>query len=205
MTVDNGSDNLRALWQKQCDSSFSMDTSEIQRKYSRLQAHLRLRKYSAYVICLGESIFFTWWLIFTSPAVVVRCSFVLIILGLDFVLAQIWLDNRDRQKAFENGAVGHIHCVEFYRSELVRQRNFHSGIWFWSRLLALIPGLLLISTWSAIKLHGTQEGSQGAFILIVTVLSAVVAILRNYRIARKHQRQIGAIDTMKSPNESPVR
>jgi hypothetical protein len=199
MTTDSVPDALRALWQKQPDTKFSMEPDDIQKKFSRLQARLRRRKYFAYVVCSGESIIFAWWLIFTTPPIVIRIGFLLIILGMNFLGGQIWLDNRERQKALENsGAVGQTNCVDFYRAELVRQRNFHRGLWFWSRMVALLPGLLLMGIWSTIK--GVQDGGSGVIVLIATPILAILAVWLNYRLSRKHQRQIDAIDAMKQAN-----
>ena len=198
MTTDNVPDALRTLWQEQPDSKFSMKPDDIQRKFSQLQVSLRRRKYFAYVICSGELIWFAWWLIFTTQPIVVRIAFLLIILGMNFLGGQIWLDNRDRQKALENSdAAGQTNCVDFYRAELVRQRNFHRGVWFWSRFVALIPGLLLVGLWSTIKGNGVQDGGSGLVVLIAT---PIIAIWRNYRLSRKHQQQIDSLDAMKLAN-----
>jgi hypothetical protein len=32
---------------------------------------------------------------------------------------------------------------DFYRAELVRQRDFHRGMWFWSRLVVIVPGYIV--------------------------------------------------------------
>ena len=201
MTTDDVPDALRALWQKQPDSKFSMEPDDIQRKFSRLQAGLRKRKYFAYAVCLGESIWFAWWLVFTTQPTVVRIAFLLIILGVNFLAVQIWLDNRDRRKALENShAPGQTNCVEFYRAELVRQRDFHRGVWFWSRLVALVPGLLLVGLWSTITGNGFRDGGSGIVVLVATPIIAVVAVWRNYRISQGHQRRINALDAMKQAN-----
>jgi hypothetical protein len=201
MPTDNVSAALRALWQKQPNTKFSMEPDDIQKKFSRLQASLRRRKYLAYFGCAGESIIFAWWLIFTAQPIVMRIGCLLIILAMNFVGGQIWLDNRERQKALENsGAAGHTNCVDFYRAELVRQRNFHRGVWFWSRLVALLPGLLLMSLWGTI--HGTKDRGPFLIVLIATPILAIVAVWLNYRASQKHQRQIDAVDAMKPTNGS---
>jgi len=201
MTTDNGSEPLRALWQQQADTAFSMELAEIQRRFSRLQGRLRRRKVIVYAICLGETAWFAYWLIFTSLPVVMRIGCLLIILGMNFLAGQVWLENRDRQRALEDsGAAGRTDCIDYYRTELVRRRQFHRGAWFWSRLLALLPGLLLIGGWSATRFHGTGNGDAGVMILIAAPIIAVAAIWLNYRLSRNHQREIDAIDAMKQVN-----
>lgn len=53
---------------------------------------------------------------------------------------------------------------------------------------------------SAITLHGTKDGHAGVIILIATPILTVLAVWLNYRLSRKHQRQIDAIDAMKHAN-----
>jgi hypothetical protein len=117
---------------------------------------------------------------------------------MNFTAVQVWLDDRDRRKAMEGAnALGQANCADFYRAELVRQRDFHRGVWFWSRLIALLPGLLICGGWAAIELHGTKDGYAGAGILIATPVISVLGVWLNYRMSRKHQRLIDAIDAMK--------
>jgi hypothetical protein len=198
MTTGNGSDSLRALWQKQPDTPFSMNPDEIRKKLQQLQTKLRARSIVLYVICLGETLWFAYCLIFSSVPVILRIGFLLIILAMNFLAGQIWLDERDRRKAMEGAnAPGQADCVDFYRTELVRQRDFHRGVWFWSRLIALLPGLLICGVWAAIKLHGTKDGYAGDVILIATPIISARAVWLNYRMSRKYQSRIDAIDAMK--------
>ncbi len=198
MTTGNDPDMLRALWQKQPDRSFSMSSDEIEKKLEQLQARLRRRTITVYVICLGEILWFAYWLIFSSLPVMLRVGSLLIILAMNFVAGQIWLDDRDRRKTMQSANVAaQANCVDFYRCELVRQRDFHRGAWFWSRLFALLPGLLICGAWAAIRLHGTRDGYVGDGILIMTAILCALAIWLNYRVSRKHQKLIDAIDAMK--------
>ncbi len=194
MTDDNGSDVLRALWQRQSCSSFSMEPDEIQRRLSRLQADLRDGKIVVYILCPGMAIWFAYCLIFTTQAIITRIGLLLLVLGMSFWVGQIWLYNRDRQKALVNSdAAGQTSCLEFYRAELVRQRDFNCGGWFWWRLVALYSGLFF-GMWE--PLRGSNSAPRVINLLIVSIL-AILTVWLSYRKSRKLQQDINAIDAMK--------
>jgi hypothetical protein len=200
MTTDNGSDFLRALWQKQSGSSFSMEPDEIQRRLSRIQADLRDGKILVYTLCPGIAIWFAYCLTFTTQAIVTRVGLLLSILGMNFWVGLVWLYNRDRQNALANSdAAGQTSCVEFYRAELVRQRNFNRGAWFWSRLLALFAGLFF-TMWEPLHLGARDSNAPRVVNLIVISILAILAVWLSYRSSRKLQQQIDAIDAMKRAN-----
>lgn len=197
MTTDNGSDLLRALWQGESASPFSMDPGEIQKKLSRIQAELRDVTIIMYVLCTGMAFWFAYFLVFTTQPIVTRAGLFLTVLGLTFWLGQIWLYNRDGRRALLNSVVaGQTNCVEFYRAELVRQREFNSGSWLWSRTLALFAGLFL-GGWEPLHhWHGHDNAPRAVNLLIVCIL-AILTIWLSYQQSRKLQRQIDAIDVLK--------
>ena len=200
MISDNGSDVLRALWQRQSGSSFSMEPDEIQRRLSRLQAELRDTKIVVYALGPGMAIWFAYWLIFTTQPIITRAGLLLIILGTTFWVGQIWLYNRDRQKALVNSdAARQTSCLEFYRAEIVRQRDFNRGGWLWLRLLALYAGLFFMG-WEPLH-HWTGSGNAPRIVnLIVVSILTVLTVWLSYRSSRKQQQQIDVIDAMKRAN-----
>lgn len=195
MITDNSSDAFRVLWQRQSGSSFSMDPGEIQRRLSRLQAELRDAKILVYTVYPGMAIWFAYWLIFTTQPVITRAGLLLLVLGTSFWVAQMWLYHRDRQRALVNPDVtGQITCLEFYRAELTRRRNFNRGGWLWSRMLALYSGLLLCG-WAPLDHHATF-GARVTGIITISIL-AILSIWLSHRISQKQQQQIDSLDAMK--------
>ena len=194
MTTDNDPDAVRALWQRQSGSSFSMEPEEIQKRLSGIHADLRDVRIAVYVLCPAMAIWFAYQLTFTAQAITTRVGLLLLVLGLSFWVGQFWLDNRDRRKALVNSdAAGQTSCIEFYRAELVRRRNFHRGGWSWSRLLALYGGLFF-AMWE--PLRGSNAAPRAISLLVVFIL-AIISVWASYRYARKFQEKIDAIDDMK--------
>lgn len=202
MTTDNSSDVLRALWQRECGSSFSMEPDQIQKRLSRFQGELGDLKFIGYVLCPVMAVWFAYWLVFTAQPIITRVGLLLLVLGLSFWVGQIWLYSRDHQKALVNSeAAGQKSCLDFYRDVLVRQRNFHRGGWFWSRLLALYPGLFF-AMWEPLHhWRGHGNAPRSVNLLVVSILAAF-AVWLNYRKSRRLQRRIDAIDAMKQANDA---
>lgn len=197
MTTNNGSDVLSAMWQKQGGSSFSMEPEEIQKRLSRFQGELGDAKIVVYGLCPAMAIWFAYWLVFTTQPIVTRAGLLLLVLGLSISVGQIWLFSRDRQKALLNSeAAGRTSCVEFYREELVRQRDFNRGGLFWSRTLALFTGIFL-GAWEPLHhWHGSGNAPRSVNLVLVSIL-AILTVWMSYRKSGKLQRQIDAIDAMK--------
>ena len=89
-------------------------------------------------------------------------------------------------------------CSAFYRTELERQRDFHRGPCFWSRLVIMVPGYILFCIGFAMAHPELARGLTaivGAFIVL-----CIVAIPLNLRLSRKYQRQIDEVDAL--PKES---
>jgi hypothetical protein len=80
----------------------------------------------------------------------------------------------------------------FYRTELERQRDFHRGLWLWSRVVIVIPGIYLFLIGRAI------EHPEGFFhqprLIAASVVLAALAVVRQLRLARKYQHEIDALD-----------
>jgi len=145
------------------------------------------------------AIWFAYQLTFTTQAIIMRVGLLLLVLGLSFWVGQFWLDNRDRRKALmKSDAAGQTSCLEFYRAEMVRRRNFNRGGWFWSRLLALYAGLFF-TAWE--PLRGSDAAPRTISLLMVFILAAVT-VWGSYRYARKFQQKIDDIDAMQGANRA---
>jgi hypothetical protein len=75
-----------------------------------------------------------------------------------------------------------------YRSELGRERDFHSGYWFWSRLAIMMPGFILLCVGGMIT-HPSTTHSQIILLALFLVFSAL-SIPNNLSRARSYARQL---------------
>ena len=90
--------------------------------------------------------------------------------------------------------VGRTDCSKFYRVELQRQRDFHRGKWFWSRLVTFLPGPMIFLLGGAQAQPELAPEIWRTFVAFLIV--GAIAIPLNLRLARKYQRRIDALDTM---------
>jgi hypothetical protein len=83
---------------------------------------------------------------------------------------------------------------DFYQEELERQRDFHRGIWFWSRLVTLVPGYFLFCMGAA-RAHPEVAWVMVADMVCFIVL-CILAVRLNLRCSRKYQRQIDELNSL---------
>ncbi len=91
---------------------------------------------------------------------------------------------------------GTLASMEAYRNELERQRDFHRGIWLWSRVVAMVPGYLLFCIAGAI-VHPVIARQMAGIVLVYLILG-VLAVPLNLRRARGYQRRIDELDALES-------
>jgi hypothetical protein len=85
--------------------------------------------------------------------------------------------------------------VDLYRKELLRQRDFHRGTWFWWRIVVFLPGPLLFEAGAALTRPGLLPSiglTAGVFLIL-----AILGVPLNYQMARKYQRQADLLDMEK--------
>jgi hypothetical protein len=200
MTNDDSSDKMRDLWQNQDREPFQMSPDEIRKRIQKLERAVRRKNVVGYVAGLVVIASFIWNL-FAFHALTERIGSSLTVLGAAYGVYQIYLKQQRAKASFIRAKeMGTTNSIEFYRTELERQRNFHSGMWFWSRMVIFTPGPLIFMAGFAIahpvlaKIIGVEE--------IAILLLLVLAIPLNLRLAHKYQRQIDKLDDQeeRTPN-----
>jgi hypothetical protein len=195
MANDDSSDQVRNLWQNQNLELFQMSPDEIRKRIQELDRRIRVKNVTGYVAGVLLIALFIFSL-FVFRTLTERIGSLLTILGTGYIVYQIYL-KQQHAKASSAGAkeLGNAESTEFYRTELERQRNFHSGIWFWSRMVIFTPGPLIFIMGFAIA-----HPELAKFVrvdLIGILILALLAIPVNLRLARKYQRQIDKLDGLK--------
>jgi len=184
-------DNLRNLWQSQNVEHTPMSLEQIREKARDYQRKVRWRNAREYAAIVAISVFFGST-IFRVPLAWMRVGASLCILGGWYVAYQIYRRARSRTAPTD---LAPANCMEFYRGELVRQRDFLQGIWRWY-LGPLVPGMavLLLAFFRANPGHLKHP----AFIVVpeaifFAAVSFVIAKL-NSNAARRLQKEIDELD-----------
>ena len=84
---------------------------------------------------------------------------------------------------------------DLYRKELLRQRDFHRGAWFWWRMVVFLPGPLLFLVGAVLTRPGLVP-SIGLFLVIFVIL-AILAVPPNYKVALRYERQADLLNADK--------
>ena len=154
-------------------------------KFERTISRRNRREYTAAAFVI---VWFSVWAWFAESAVVARgCS--LVVLGTLYLVYHLHRHGAARRPVGEQGITS---CLEFHRSELVRQRDLLRSVWWWY-LLPFVPGLLLILIGSSLK--GSERWAGGIFIAVTFVGIGLL----NQRVARKLQRRLDDLGAVGEP------
>jgi NhaP-type Na+/H+ or K+/H+ antiporter len=178
------------LWQSQRGEGFQMTPDDIRQRAERMEKKLQLRTRGGYVVCASLIVFLSFWAIVSNNSLQ-RLGAVLTIGALVYMARQL------RQNAMKKPAastMGETPSVDYLRTELARQRDFHRGRTFWSRLLLLITSGLLFFLGFAIA-H-PEVARMIRYETIAFVILGIAAIPLNLWMARKYQQQIDELDRM---------
>jgi hypothetical protein len=198
MTSDNSSASLCNLWQAQPQETFQMSPEELRCKLKRLNRELLIRNGTVWFVCLFEIGVFAWLLI-ELPQLFMKVTSALVMVGMAFMTAQVALDqHRRRLSRIRAEASGNLNSLDFLRAELERQREFHRGPLFWSRMALLMPALLVWGI-GVVVLIPWPEKIAGWSIVSVTVFIIPLAIQLNYIKSKSYQKQIDALNALRQP------
>jgi FtsH-binding integral membrane protein len=182
--------DVRNVWQSQTVENTSVSLEVIRKGIGKLERMVRRRNLIGGGACAIVMASLALYL-FVFPNLIQRIGSALTILGAGYLAYQLVLI-RKRPKGGGAQETEPAACVKFYRAELERQRDFHRGLWFWSRLVILAPGFLVFCIGFAVA-----HPELAPFIRVeaaVFVLLLIVAVPLNLGRARKYQREIDALD-----------
>jgi hypothetical protein len=188
MANDDSSEQVRALWRTQNMETFEMTPEDIKKRILELRNRARVKNAVGYLVGLFLVAVFVWnFLVFRT--LTERIGSFLTVLGTSYGIYQILLQQKQaRASSREAEKMGMTNSVEFYRAELERRRSFHSGIWFWSRMVIFTPGPLIFMMGFA-----TAHPAAAQFIRVDEIgilILAALAIPVNLRLAARYKREI---------------
>jgi hypothetical protein len=173
-----------ALWQQQAREEPIVPLDDIRVKAERLDAkrhRMRVWMASFFVLLLIKQAVEVWF----QDAILERAGDLLNMAALVYVAYRY----RQQRLAAPPVALGRTNCVEFYRAELVRQRDLSKDSWGY--LLPFVPGTTL-----AVFGRGFEHRPFGQIIAIIVLGVAVFLGVHGWNMytARKFQREIDALD-----------
>jgi hypothetical protein len=188
MAHDDQDEELARLWQTQPVEPPGMTLDDVHvrvRKMERTVGWRNLREYVAAIVVVGIFAFVGW----RETNVIVQAGGWLIVMATAYVVYQLHTRGTVRRMPAD---LASQNCVDFYRTELVRQRDLLRSVWSWY-LLPFVPGVAVILIGRAIE---RPERRLTALGVAVAFVGAFVLIgMLNWRVARKLQRRIDRLGT----------
>jgi hypothetical protein len=207
MTNELSPNDVRSIWQNQAVEVTQMTLEDIREGTGKLEAMTHKRNLRGGIACIivmasfGLAIFAlpkmtSGHFSFTVPNLIQRIGAALTVIGAGYMAYQLLLIRRrpEGATATTEPAAG----LRFYRAELERQRDFHRGLWFWSRVVIFTPGPLVFCVGLAIA-H-PNDVRPAYIIAAVLVLEVILGIRLNLGLARRYQREIDTLDAAEKQN-----
>jgi hypothetical protein len=192
MTNEPDPADVKSIWQNQSVEGTTMSLEEIKKKIGQLQKKIRQRSVvvGLALLCL---VVVCVRLLFKAGNLIEGIGAALLVIGAGYVGYQLLLIRKKPASVIRENEP--LASAVFYRTELERQRDFHRGLWLWSRLVIVVPGVLVLLIGIAIerpeRIHWIRLNAAAIVVL------AVLQVARNLRLARKYQGEIDALDRLK--------
>lgn len=186
MRSDYLPEDLKNIWQELETNSIQLSPEKIRNETALLRKGVGRRSVAGGAIGLFLIACFSLFF-FIFPNWLQRAGSVLTVAGVVFLVVQVRM-----RRVLAIPDSGATDCLNFYRAELERQRDFHRGKWFWSRMLVFMPGPIVFMLGFAQaypKLAAGIHLELAAFLIL-----SVIAIPLNLRLARQYQCRIDALD-----------
>lgn len=166
--------------------------AELRTRAQGLEQEMRRRSLFGYFICLTTMGAFGW-IAAHSLNDLQRIGAGLVVVGGLWLAHQVY---RSRVGILPSDT-GFEASLRFYRTELVRQRDFHSGPRLWSSMAALLPGLILWGIGFVLARPNSLPTMIGTGTVLVVLTIAAVPL--NLRVARRYQRQLDELNAPERP------
>lgn len=162
-----------------------MSEEALRHRSGKFETRIRRRNVREYVASLLAASAFGYFFV-TTHALLFRVAYILFIAGLGWVAFQL---HRKASPRTMPSAMGASTSLEFFRSELERQRDAVKNVWPWY-LAPLVPGFVILTA------AYTRARPYPAGLASAVWLDGIVALLfflvwkMNQRAARRLQRII---------------
>jgi hypothetical protein len=193
MANEFSSEDVRDAWQKQNSESFRMSLDEIRKRSELLDNRIRRRNLIGLAIGFFEAVWFSVF-VFIVPNLVHRIGYFLLVLGCGYLVYQLLLNKLQQAAVVRAGEMGNKVSIEFYRAELGRQRDFHRGSRFWSRMVMLALGPLVFFGFAIA--HPQSDRFLWLVVSALLLLLLIRAVPLNLRRAQRYQAQIKELDAL---------
>jgi hypothetical protein len=192
--MNNLPNNPQQIWQSQPVEGIKMSAEALRQRSGKFEKMFRRRNIREYVASLLAAVGFGYFFV-TTQAVLFRIAYILFIAGLGWVVFQLHRKGSSRSMP---ATMGTSTSLQFFRSELERQRDVVKNVWPWY-LAPLVPGFVVLTVGYALA-RPYPVGVVSAVLLdgFIAVLFFLVWKM-NQRAARCLQRTIDELYAAENP------
>jgi hypothetical protein len=190
MANEPSPNDLKNLWQEQKVEIMRFSVDEIRRKADTFRSKIRRRNIREYLGAAFVVLASSWYFV-TINKPIPRISFALMIAGTLYVAYRLYRMGSARETP---AGMGYATGLNYYRSELERQRDLLRRVWSWY-LAPLIPGLALLIGWSLFSAPPARRWYVAAYMVVAAALFWGIAHL-NKRAAQRLDRRIMELNAM---------
>jgi hypothetical protein len=176
------------IWQSQPVEGTTMSAEAIRLRAANFERRISRKNLREFILCLVVAGAFVYFLV-TMPELPFRITWGLFIVGMIWIAVQ--LRRKGVPRAMPEG-LGTSTSVDFFRSELERQRDLVKNVWPF-HFGPLIPGYLAFNVAYVLKFRGHENLIELGLLDAFFVAVFVVAWKVNMRCARSFQRSIDSL------------
>jgi hypothetical protein len=174
------------IWQSQPVEGTEMSVEAIRLRAAKFERRIARKNIREFISCLLVAAAFVYFFV-TMPAIPFRVTWALFIAGMVWIAVQLRLNGKPRTMP---EGLGTSTSLDFFRSELERQRDLVGNVWRW-HFGPLIPGYLALNV--AYIMRGVLSWEGLALLDAFFVAVFVGAWRLNMRCARNFQRTIDSL------------
>jgi hypothetical protein len=182
--------DAQKLWQCQPVEGMQMSIQEIRKRSGKLERRVLWRNLREYVAAVFAIIMFTYFFV-ERHDLLYRTAFALFIASMFWIAIQLY--RRASAKRMPTGMDAST-SLQFYRAELVRQRDVVKNVWPWY-LAPLVPGFAALTLADVVSLPYPANLVR-PLLTDVAVAAVFFGVWKmNLRAARCLDRMIGELGT----------
>lgn len=183
-------DNPQKIWQSQPVEGTKMSVETIRLRAGKFERRIIRKNLRESIIGLGVIALFSYYLA-KSDQMVFRVTWALFIAGMVWIIINLFRKGTPKNMPADMGSSS---SLEFFRSELERQRDLVQDVWPW-HLGPLVPGYLALNVAYVIGTHHFALWV-GLVLLNVVFVATFVGVWKvNQRAARCLQRSIDELSS----------
>jgi hypothetical protein len=188
MTDQSRDDDLQALWQSQLRGETTMSIAQIRAMSQSLERRVARKIRHEYIAAaIAAALFGVYgWI---GPTATIRVGASLVVAASLFTARQLRLRVATPPLPTDLALTA---ALDFYRAQLVRQRDLLRSVWWWG-LLPAVPGLLVLQIGQA-RAHPELISGHIALGVLVIVVMVGVHVL-NRRVAARIQRRLDRLSS----------